>query len=94
MFDFARLDELAQRVETFTTDLDSRLEELTNRQKITNSLLALIARAVGDPILTSAEKLVLDELYEHAFGDRQKVPFAPTAMEPQEGDFYGRNDGR
>lgn len=83
MFDFAQIGALAERIETFTTDLDSRLEELNNRVRTQNSLLAMLILVSGDPEkISQAERVMLDEVYEYAFGDRTRLPFAPTGYDP------------
>lgn len=88
MFDFAQIGVLAERIETFTTDLDSRLEELNNRVKQQNAMLAMLVLLNDHPDsagrITNAERLVLDEMYEAAFGVRHpKQPFMPTGLDEE-----------
>lgn len=75
VFDPTKLMAMASTIETFTTDVDSRLQQIANQQQITNGLLAFLALsdprfATGAAAITETERVVLDHLYDLAFGDR------------------------
>lgn len=84
MFDFSKIGELAERIETGLNDLDSRLEQIANQQKIGNGLLAAVVAdliASSDIDATPEQRQQIEDVFTSAFGERARRPFAPTSVD-------------
>lgn len=67
MLDFGKIGAVAETLETGVRDIDSRMEEITNRIHLTNRLLAALVLIAYDNSRTMTAPIANSNLLEVAF---------------------------